>query len=283
MKRLNDWLIQNEPVLRLVVFLGIFALMALLELGLPRRRSVRRRRRWWPNLAMLAADALVLRLVFPVVAVGAALAAAEAGFGLFNAVTAPYPVAFVASMLLLDLVIYGQHVVMHKVPVLWRMHRVHHSDLEFDVTTGVRFHPAEIVLSMGIKVAAVALLGAPVAAVIAFEVLLNATSLFNHTNLDLPAPLDRRLRLLLVTPDMHRVHHSVHRDETDSNFGFNVPWWDRLFGTYRPQPRDGHTAMRIGMGAFTRPVDQTLRLLLIQPLRAIRNNESERRGAGQPT
>ncbi|MDN5850377.1 MAG: sterol desaturase family protein [Nitrococcus sp.] len=269
---MNEWLIHNEPTVRLVIFLGMFAVMVALERLLPRRRSVHRGRRWWPNLAMLAADGLVLRLAFPLLAVGTALAAADAGFGLFNVIAVPYAAAFVSSVLLLDLIIYAQHVLMHKVPLLWRLHRVHHSDLEFDVTTGVRFHPAEIALSMGIKMAAVALLGPPAAAVIALEVLLNATSLFNHTNLDLPAPLDRLLRLMLVTPDMHRVHHSEHRDETDSNYGFNVPWWDRLFGTYRAQPRAGHQAMRIGIGAFTRPVDQTFRSLLTQPLRSVRNS-----------
>ena len=169
-------------------------------------------------------------------------------------------------MILLDLAIYGQHVIFHAVPVLWRLHRMHHADTEFDVTTGLRFHPLEIVLSMGIKFVVVVALGAPAVAVLIFEVVLNGTSLFNHGNVRMPAGVDRVLRWILVTPDMHRVHHSIHRDETDSNFGFNVPWWDRLFGTYRAQPRDGHDGMTIGIDRFRPPRDAWLDRMLLQPL-----------------
>jgi sterol desaturase/sphingolipid hydroxylase (fatty acid hydroxylase superfamily) len=174
-----------------------------------------------------------------------------------------------ASWLLLDLTIYGQHVVFHTVPVLWRLHRMHHADLEFDVTTGLRFHPGEIVLSMLIKLATVAMLGAPPIAVLVFEVLLNATSMFNHGNVRIPSGLDRWLRLVLVTPGLHRVHHSIDRRETDSNFGFNVPWWDRLFGTYRAQPALGHADMTLSIDRFRTPRELRLDRLLQQPLRGI--------------
>lgn len=269
---MTDWLLQNEPGLRLGVFLGLFAALAWLEWRYPRRRETARRGRWLTNITLLAIDGLVLRLFFPLLAVGAAVWAQAAGVGLFNVWMLPGPVAFVLCLLLLDLAIWAQHLLMHKVPLLWRLHRVHHCDLAFDVTTGIRFHPLEIALSMGLKMALVVALGAPVAAVIVFEVLLNATSLFNHANLRLPASLDRVLRWLVVTPDMHLVHHSVHRPETDSNYGFNLPWWDRLFGTYRAQPRDGHEGMRMGLEAFRSPREQALRLLLIQPFAGSRQN-----------
>lgn len=269
---ITDWLLLNEPALRLGVFLGLFAALAWLEWRYPRRPAGVRRHRWWTNLALLAIDGLVLRLFFPLLAVGAAAWAQAADVGLFNVWTVPWALAVVLCLLALDLAIWAQHLLMHRVPVLWRLHRMHHCDLAFDVTTGMRFHPLEIVLSMGLKMALVVVLGAPVAAVVAFEVLLNATSLFNHANLHLPAGADRVLRWLVVTPDMHRVHHSVHRPETDSNYGFNLPWWDRLFGTYRAQPRDGHEGMCIGLEAFRSRREQTLRLLLIQPFGRSRQN-----------
>jgi sterol desaturase/sphingolipid hydroxylase (fatty acid hydroxylase superfamily) len=187
------------------------------------------------------------------------------GWGLFNGMEAPFWLAFIASLLLLDLIIYAQHVVFHKIPLLWRLHRMHHTDLDFDVTTALRFHPLEIVLSMLIKLAVVILLGAPAVAVMVFEVILNATAMFNHGNVGLPPWLDQRLRWLLVTPDMHRVHHSVLVEETDSNFGFNLPWWDRLFGTYRDQPREGHTGMTIGLDYFRDEWATRLDRLLLQP------------------
>ena len=190
------------------------------------------------------------------------------GWGLFNILPLPAWLAIPAAVLLLDLTIYGQHVAFHAVPLLWRLHRMHHADLEFDVTTGLRFHPGEILLSMAIKFAAVAVLGAPPLAVLIFEILLNATSLFNHGNVRLPLGLDRILRLIVVTPDMHRVHHSIDRRETDSNFGFNVPWWDRLFGTYRAQPALGHERMTIGIDKFRDPRELRLdRMLVAAPAR----------------
>jgi sterol desaturase/sphingolipid hydroxylase (fatty acid hydroxylase superfamily) len=203
----------------------------------------------------------------PVLAVGFALLAEARGWGLLNAFEVAFALALPVSLLALDLAIYLQHVLFHAVPALWRLHRVHHADLEFDVTTGLRFHPIEILLSMGIKLAVVAALGPPAIAVLVFEVLLNATSMFNHGNVRIALGLDRILRWIVVTPDMHRVHHSIHANETNSNFGFNLPWWDRLLGTYRAQPRDGHEGMTIGIEQFRTPRELWLDRLLIQPLR----------------
>jgi sterol desaturase/sphingolipid hydroxylase (fatty acid hydroxylase superfamily) len=212
-------------------------------------------------------DTLLVRVLFPTTAVGLALIAEERGFGLFNAIGLPALVGVVVSVIVLDLAIYLQHVLFHAVPALWRLHRMHHADLEFDVTTGLRFHPIEILLSMMIKLAVVAALGTPAVAVLIFEVLLNATSMFSHSNVRIPLGLDRVLRWFVVTPDMHRVHHSILSRETNSNFGFNVPWWDRLFGTYRAQPAAGHDAMTIGIEQFRDPRELGLDRMLLQPLR----------------
>jgi sterol desaturase/sphingolipid hydroxylase (fatty acid hydroxylase superfamily) len=206
--------------------------------------------RWTNNLALVVLNSIVLRLAFPAAAVGMALQAQEQGWGLFNVIQTPFWFGVVCSVIVLDFFIWLQHVMVHAIPALWRLHRVHHADLDFDVTTGTRFHTLEILLSMLIKFAVILLLGPPLVAVLIFEVLLNATSMFNHGNVRLPLSLDRVLRLFVVTPDMHRVHHSVEDDETNSNFGFNLPWWDRLFGTYRAQPRAGHTDMTIGIYTF---------------------------------
>jgi sterol desaturase/sphingolipid hydroxylase (fatty acid hydroxylase superfamily) len=258
----------TELVIRLAAFAGVFAVMALWELAAPRRPwSVGRAARWPNNLGILAVDAVAVRLLIPTAAVGVALLAGEHGFGLFHLLAWPAWLAGLLGFVLLDLVIYGQHVVFHHVPWLWRLHRMHHTDLDIDVTTGVRFHPVEILLSMLIKIAAVALFGIPVAAVVAFEVVLNATSMFNHSNAVLPSWLDRVVRLMVVTPDMHRVHHSVVRAETDSNFGFNLPWWDRLFGTYRAEPAAGHDGMTIGLPVFRDIEELRLDRLLTQPFR----------------
>jgi sterol desaturase/sphingolipid hydroxylase (fatty acid hydroxylase superfamily) len=264
---MSDFLQANEPLIRFLAFAGVFAAMALWELLAPRRGPAHRAVRWSSNLGVLALDTLLVRLIFPMAAVGFALFAEQRGWGLFNAFDVPWWLAFGVSLLALDLAIYLQHVLFHAVPALWRLHRMHHADLEFDLTTGLRFHPVEILLSMGLKVGVVAALGPPAVAVLVFEVLLNATSIFNHGNVALPRRLDRVLRWLVVTPEMHRVHHSIHPDETNSNFGFNLPWWDRLFGTYRDQPRDGHEAMTIGIEQFRTPRDQWLDRMLLQPLR----------------
>lgn len=265
---MTETLLANEPMLRLAVFLGVLLVMAGWELAAPRRRQeIPRVLRWTNNLALVVVDTIILRLTFPILAVGLALMAEGRGWGLFNVLDMPLWLAVLLSILLLDLAIYLQHVLFHAVPGLWRLHRMHHADLEFDVTTGLRFHPVEIVLSMVIKLAVVSALGAPAVAVLVFEVLLNATALFNHANVRLPAGLDRVLRWVVVTPDMHRVHHSVIPVETNSNFGFNLPWWDRLLGTYRAQPKAGHDGMTIGIEHFRTPRDLWLDRMLVQPLR----------------
>ncbi len=265
---MSETILATEPTLRLAAFLGVLAAMALWEVAAPRRRrEIPRLLRWTNNLGVVVIDTILVRLTFPVVAVGLALIAEERGWGLFNVFDLPGGVVFVASILALDLAIYLQHVMFHAVPALWRLHRMHHADLEFDVTTGLRFHPVEILMSMGIKLAVVAALGPPAVAVLVFEVLLNATAMFNHSNIDIPRPVDRLLRLIVVTPDMHRVHHSVDPVETNSNFGFNLPWWDRLLGTYRAQPAKGHQGMEIGIEQFRTRRDLWLDRMLIQPVR----------------
>ena len=265
---MTDPLLANEPLIRMGLFLGILLALALWEIAAPRRRrEIPRLLRWSSNLGIVALDTLLVRLLFPVVAVGLAVVAEQRGWGLLNIFDLPFWLAFLLSLLALDLAIYLQHVMFHAVPALWRFHRMHHADLEFDVTTGLRFHPVEILLSMGIKLAVVMALGPPAIAVLVFEVLLNATSMFNHSNIRLPIAIDRVLRLLVVTPDMHRVHHSIHPSETNSNFGFNLPWWDRLLGTYRAQPKDGHLGMTIGIEQFRTRRDLWLDRMLVQPLR----------------
>lgn len=241
----------SEPVIRLVSFLSVFLVMALWEALAPRRQlSHGRPGRWFSNLGLVLINTLALRVIVPMGAVGAALLATEQGWGFFNTVHIPEWLAIVLCVIVLDLVIYLQHVLFHAVPALWRLHMVHHADLDIDVTTGLRFHTIEILLSMGVKLAAVLLLGAPALAVLFFEVLLNATSLFNHSNVRMPCWLDQLVRLVVVTPDMHRVHHSVIPRETNSNFGFNLPWWDYLLGTYRAAPEAGHTQMTVGVAQF---------------------------------
>jgi sterol desaturase/sphingolipid hydroxylase (fatty acid hydroxylase superfamily) len=247
-------LLQNETVIRLTAFFGVLALVALAEIILPRRRlTASKLRRWASNLGIVFLNSLFVRLLLPATAAGFAVVAAQRGWGVFNVLDAPAWVGIIASVVFLDFAIYLQHVMFHAVPALWRLHRMHHADLDFDVTTGARFHPIEILLSMLIKFAVIAVIGAPAAAVIIFEVLLNATAMFNHGNFRLPAGLDRVLRLFVVTPDMHRVHHSIEDHETNSNFGFNLPWWDRLFGTYKDQPDAGHEAMTIGIRDYREP------------------------------
>lgn len=261
-----NWVMSHEPLVRLGFFFGVFVVMAIWELVVPRRQlRTSKGARWFANLGILVVDSLVVRVLFPAAAVGMALVAAERGWGLFNNFDLSPMISIVASILILDLTIYLQHVMFHAVPALWRLHMVHHADIDFDVTTGLRFHPVEIVLSMLIKLAAVALLGPPAAAVLIFEVVLNATAIFNHGNIRLPEVVDRVLRWIVVTPDMHRVHHSVKTIETNSNFGFNLPWWDRLFGTYRAQPEDGQEAMTIGLDQFQDRPRQGLLWLLALP------------------
>ncbi|MEJ2394068.1 MAG: sterol desaturase family protein [Candidatus Thiodiazotropha sp.] len=251
---MNDFILNNEQTIRLGAFLGIFALIALWELASPRRQqSLSRLQRWSSNLGLVALNTLLLRLLFPAAAVGMAAFAGAQGWGLLNYLAWPFWLQLLLSLILLDLVIYLQHVMVHAVPALWRLHRVHHADLEYDLTTGARFHPIEIILSMLIKITTIAALGPPVVAVVLFEVILNGMAMFNHGNIELPGAVDRILRRLIVTPDMHRVHHSVEVDETNSNFGFNLSLWDRLMGTYREQPRQGQLGMQIGIDSLRDP------------------------------
>jgi len=250
----NNWLLGHEVPIRLGFFFGVFALIGLWELAAPRRAlSVAKGMRWLNNLGLVFFNSFLLRLLFPAAAAGVAATASAQGWGLLNIYSVPVPLAVVLGVVSMDLVIYLQHVMVHAVPALWRLHRVHHADLDYDVTTGARFHPLEIILSMLIKFATILVLGPPLAAVVIFEILLNATAMFNHGNIRLPAAVDRILRWFVVTPDMHRVHHSVEDDEANSNFGFNLPWWDRLFGTYRNQPRQGHEGMTIGIHHYRDP------------------------------
>ncbi|MGB5650830.1 MAG: sterol desaturase family protein [Sedimenticolaceae bacterium] len=244
----------HEASIRLSFFLGIFAVMALWGLSAPRRAlTASKAVRWINNLGLVALNTVILRLLFPAAAVGIAAFAADQGWGLLNYFQTPAWIAIPAAVIAMDFVIWLQHVMVHAIPLLWRLHRVHHADPDYDVTTGARFHPIEIILSMLIKSATILLLGPPIVAVLIFEVLLNATAMFNHGNVRLPTGIDRVLRWFVVTPDMHRVHHSVEDDETNSNFGFNLPWWDRLFGTYRDQPRAGHEGMTIGIHGYRAP------------------------------
>lgn len=266
---MTEWMVDHELTIRAAAFVAVFAALAVFERLKPRRMlSLPRSVRWANNLALTAINSAILRALFPAAAVGVALLAEDRSLGLLRFHDLPLAVAIVVSVVLLDLAVYLQHVLFHAVPAFWRLHRVHHADLDFDVTTGFRFHPVEIVLSMLIKFAVIAALGAPALAVLIFELLLSATSLFNHANLILPRTLDSVLRLVLVTPDMHRVHHSVLPGETNSNFGFNLPWWDHLFGTYRGEPAAGHEEMTLGVAQFRTERDLRLDRMLLQPFRS---------------
>ena len=262
----EHFILANESVIRFGSFIGVFAIVALWELAAPRRAlTVSKALRWSSNLGLVVLNTVVLRLLFPLAAVGVAAFASENGWGLLNHFQVPFMIAVPLAVIAMDFVIWLQHVMVHAVPLLWRLHRVHHADLDYDLTTGARFHPLEIILSMLIKFAAISVLGPPVVAVVIFEVMLNATAMFNHGNIRLPAAVDRALRWVLVTPDMHRVHHSIEDDETNSNFGFSLTWWDRLFGTYREQARAGQIGMTIGIRDFTNPqqVDRLDGMLLL--------------------
>lgn len=256
----------SELVIRLTAFIGVFLIIAFWETKRPRRSlKLDKGKRWLNNMGLVVVNTITLRLVFPAAAVGIATQANEMGWGVLNQITIDYSFAVVLSVIALDLVIYLQHVMFHSIPLLWRLHLVHHADLDYDLTTGLRFHPIEILLSMLIKFAAILVLGPPIVAVIIFEVLLNASAMFNHGNLRLPKQLDAILRLVIVTPDMHRVHHSVIKRETNSNYGFNLSIWDRLFGTYRTQPQYGHDGMTIGLNQIRDPKKQKLHWLLLLP------------------
>jgi sterol desaturase/sphingolipid hydroxylase (fatty acid hydroxylase superfamily) len=265
---MDTFLLNHEPAVRFGLFFAIFAIMAAWELIAPRRLlQASKGLRWTNNLGLTLLNSVLVRTLLPVAAIGVVQFAAQHGMGVLNLLHTPYALSILLAVLALDLAIYLQHLMFHAVPLLWRVHRMHHADLDFDVTTGARFHPIEIVLSMLIKFAAILVLGPPAVAVLLFELLLNVTSMFNHANVRLPAVVDRLLRWVVVTPDMHRVHHSVIPRETNSNFGFNLPWWDRLFGTYRAQPQAGHERMSIGIEQFRSPRELWLDRLLLQPFR----------------
>ncbi|RZO21289.1 MAG: sterol desaturase family protein [Candidatus Thioglobus sp.] len=266
---INELLLTHEVAIRAGVFFGVLILMAVWEVLAPRRAStISKVVRWGNNLGLVVFNSILLRFIFPTAAVGVAIFVSEHNWGLLNYVQLPSFAAAAISIVVLDFVIYFQHVLMHAIPALWRLHRVHHADLDYDFTTGVRFHPLEIIVSMLIKFVAILILGPPVAAVVIFEIILNASSMFNHGNIKLPAALDRILRLLIVTPDMHRIHHSVEKDESNRNFGFNLSLWDRFFGTYRRQPRAGHEEMVVGIQNYRELRDVTsIHGLLLLPFR----------------
>lgn len=265
---MDEFLLANEPTIRLSIFLGAFAVMAAWEALAPRRaRSHGRLRRWPSNIGIVVLNTVILRIVFPVAAIEFAASVHGGGLGLMGIFGLPGWVEFLIAIAILDLAIYLQHMLFHAAPLLWRLHRMHHQDLDFDVTTGARFHPVEILLSMGIKFMVIAALGPSAAAVLVFEALLNGMAMFNHANAKIPLGVDAILRKIVVTPDMHRVHHSILSNETNSNFGFNLSIWDRLFGTYRAQPAAGHEAMTIGIEQFREGRELWLDRLLLQPLR----------------
>jgi len=265
---MDEFLTSNETTIRLSIFFGVFAVMAAWEALAPRRaRSHGRLRRWPSNIAIVVLNSIILRLAIPVAAVEFAGSLHGRGLGLMGLLDLPGWAEFLIAVVILDLAIYLQHVLFHAAPLLWRLHRMHHQDLDFDVTTGARFHPVEILLSMAIKFMVIAAVGPSAAAVLVFEALLNGMAMFNHANARIPLAIDSVLRLFVVTPDMHRVHHSILPNETNSNFGFNLSVWDRLFGTYRAQPAAGHDAMIIGIEQFRDKRELWLDRLLLQPLR----------------
>lgn len=271
-----DSILQNEGPIRLSIFLGVLAVMACWELAAPRRDlALSKWRRWAGNLGIVVVNTVVMRLLFPILAVGTAVWAQKNGWGLFNLIALPEWVEVAAAAILLDMAVYWQHRLFHMIPLFWRMHRMHHADRDFDVTTALRFHPLEIIVSIVIKLGLVLILGPAALAVLIFEVLLNGTAMFNHANVRLPLGLDRWLRLVVVTPDMHRVHHSVESGEFNRNFGFNLPWWDRLFGSYKAQPERGHEEMEIGLHAYGGGVCANLLWMLVLPFKAIEDEPND--------
>ncbi len=272
-------IIENESTIRLTSFLVIFTFMALWEAISPRRGlTTSKPKRWLTNIGIVVINTLTVRLLFSVAAVGTAIVAEEKGWGVLNTLDLPTLLAAFLAVIIFDFIIYLQHVMFHAIPVFWRLHMVHHADLDMDVTTGSRFHPIEIILSMGIKLAFVVLIGAPAEAVVVFEVLLNATAMFNHSNVQISKKIDYLLRWIIVTPDMHLIHHSVEINETNSNFGFNLPWWDRLFGTYISEPKNGSLGMTIGLDQFRDPTRLSLFKILLLPFVGKTGNYAVRKG-----
>ena len=263
---ISEFIVSHEATIRMTFFVGIFVIVALIELAVPRRPlTTSKAGRWFANIGIVIINTVVLRLLVPAGAVGLSVWVGRQGWGVFNYLGWPIWIEVILSVILLDFVIYLQHLMFHAVPLLWRFHMMHHADLDYDLTTGTRFHPIEIIISLGIKATAISVLGAPAVGVIIFEILLNGTAMFNHGNFYIPLGIDRILRLMVVTPDMHRVHHSVFPSETNSNFGFNLPWWDRLMGTYRAQPTKGHDGMTIGLNQFRDAARLTLPRIIALP------------------
>lgn len=272
---MEQWVLEQETLLRGGFFFGVFLVVVLWEVLSPRRQlSYSKVVRWYANIGIIVLNQGVLRLVFPVLAASWAVSVQQKGWGLLNGLELSQGFKLLLALLFLDCAIYIQHVLFHSLPLLWKLHRMHHSDLDYDVTTGTRFHPIEIILSMGIKLAVISFLGPPVVAVIIFEILLNLGSMFNHGNIHIPSKIDSVLRFLVVTPDMHRVHHSVLSREYNRNFGFFLPWWDYLFGTYRAQPEAGHLEMTIGLNDFRERKELHLYRLLMQPFLSSRKDPS---------
>ncbi|QUM76136.1 sterol desaturase family protein [Moritella sp. 24] len=265
---MSEWLIANGNTLRASAFIGLLILLAISEYYKPKRPLTRSKwQRWSNNLAVVFINNLVLKLFVPFVAIDAAIFVEQQQWGLLSLTSLNSAVIIVTSVMLLDAAIYFQHKIFHQIPMLWRLHRMHHSDLDIDVTTAIRFHPIEIILSMFIKVAVIIAFGVPVVAVVLFELLLNLTAMFNHSNIRLPDKIDRFIRTILVTPDMHRIHHSTDSHETNHNFGFCLPWWDRLFGSYQAQPKLGHQKMEIGLPYFRDSKECKIQHMLTQPFR----------------
>ncbi len=257
---------KGELFVRLGFFVGILIIMALWEVAAPRRPlTTSKAARWVGNLSLVLTGSILVRLIFPITLMGVAFLARQQGWGILNQLQLPFWFHIILGVLIFDFAIYLQHIMFHAIPIFWRLHMVHHSDMDYDVTTGIRFHPIEIILSMGIKMAVVLLIGPLPLSIPIFEILLNGTSMFNHGNVRYSTAVDSVLRLLVVTPEMHRVHHSTIRWETNCNFGFNFPWWDRLFGTYRPQPAKGHLEMTIGLDQYKDPKKLTLPWLIALP------------------
>ena len=268
-----DQLTNDPDQSRLIIFFAVLLLMAILEFLIPRRKvDANRPTRWSSNIGIVILDSLIARIILPTSTIAVALYADSKNLGLFNQFSAESWLIIFAAILILDVLIYAQHVFFHKVHWLWRFHRMHHSDTHIDVTTGIRFHPVEIILSLLIKFAAIIIFGIPALAILLFEIILNATAMITHSNLSIPIWLDKLLRTIFVTPDMHRIHHSVHRNETDSNYGFNFSFWDRLFGTYIDQPKDTHLKMKIGLNQFRDKREQIIDKLLTQPFRKNNSN-----------
>lgn len=274
---MSQWIIINEDILRLSILLSSLAIMILWELRRPARKlRYPRRLRWYSNFGIVALNAIILRVMMPVLATGSAFWAEQQGWGILHQSSWPTAINIIIAFLLLDMAMYFQHVLVHAVPLFWRFHRMHHADLDIDTSTGLRFHPVEIVVSMALKISFIITIGAPVLAVLLFEISLSSSSIFNHGNVRLPSRLELLVRRLIVTPDMHRIHHSMISEETNSNYGFSLSIWDHMFGTYRAQPVAGHVDMDIGVEHFRSAKDLHLHRMLIQPFRSVSHTNQRR-------